>query len=70
MSAFAFNCADPRGVVVVIGAGVGQAMIGVTNATDTLTLVLVDLYVVKSAGVKVAVSVCSPAVSSVPAAGL
>ena len=69
-STVALNCVPLSGVPPTMGAGVGQLTVGVAGVTTRLTLPVAVLKLVVSVGVKVTVSVCVPAVSSVPAGGV
>jgi hypothetical protein len=57
-------------VPAVMAAGVAQAIVGVAWFTASCTEAVAAEYVVISVGVKVTESVCVPALSTVPAAGV
>ena len=68
----AFSCVAPSGVPCVIGAGAAQVSTGAVRGpfTTSVCVTVAVEYRVRSAGVKVALSVCVPAGSTVPATGL
>jgi len=68
--ATAFSCAALSLVPYVMSAGFGQVMTGMALATVSETVAWDVAYFVPSVGVKVAVSVWLPAVSTSPAAGV
>ena len=68
--AVAFNCVALSWVPKGIAAGVGQVMTGVAWFTRSGTDAVAVELSVASVGVNVTVRVCSPAPSTVPAAGL
>ena len=65
----AFNCAALKAVPYETDAGAAQLIVGVTLLTVRVTVQVKVLLSVVSVGVKVAESVCVPAVNTAPNAG-
>ena len=67
--AVAFSCVELSAVPCVIAAGADHFKTGVACVTTRVVVVVAELKLALSAGVKVAVSVVVPAFSIAPAAG-
>ena len=68
--AVAFNCVALSAVPVEMEAGAAQVISGAAWLTVSCAEAVAAEYVFVSLGVKVAESVCFPALSTVPAAGV
>ena len=66
----ALSCVALSAVPYVIAAGAAHAMVDVALLTVSVTDAVAVVYAVVSVGVKVTDSVCDPAFSTVPAAGV